>query len=167
MKNSNSQPDKDARRRLVMELPESIRKEIRAATLFAHAVAKSSGIHPTDIRCLDFLSRRGQASAGDLAAVTGLTSGAVTAVINRMEKAGIVRRTVDAKDRRKVIVELVKGHFNCLKLTRDFFANEIPLLLSGYKEDELRTIMNWNMKITGLLQDKANKLKNAKKQRSQ
>jgi DNA-binding MarR family transcriptional regulator len=167
MKNVKSQPDRDRHNRLITELPESIRREIRAATLFAHAVAKSSGIHPTDIRCLDFLSRRGCATAGDLAEVTGLTSGAVTAVINRMEKAGIVRRTTDTKDRRKVIVKLMKGHFNRLRQTRDFFANEIPLLLSGYGEGELRTILDWNIKITGLLQDKAKKLKNMKKQRSQ
>ena len=133
------------------ELPELIRKEIRAATLFAHAIAKSSGIHPTDIRCLDFLSRHNFATAGDLAEVTGLTTGAVTAVINRMEKAGIVRRTTDTKDRRRVIVELIKGHFNRLQPTRDLFANEIPLLLSGYEENELRTIMDWNIKIADLL----------------
>lgn len=167
MKNAKSQNGKDARKRLAMELPASIRKEIRAAALFAHAMAKHSGIHPTDIRCLDFLNERGPATAGDLAEVTGLTTGAVTAVIDRMEKAGIVRRTTDAKDRRKVIVEILKGHFNRFHPTRELFANEIPLLLSGYGADELRTILDWNLKITGLLQDKAKGLKDAKKQRSE
>lgn len=168
MKRSGSRPGANEHDRLLAELPALIRGEIRAASMFSTAVAKKTGIHPTDIRCLDFLNEHGPATAGELAAATGLTTGAMTAAIDRMERAGLVRRTADAKDQRKVVVDILKENFNRLRPTRGLFAAEIPDLLSGYKKSELRTIADWNRRITGLLQNKTGELgrKGAKKQRS-
>jgi len=168
MKRPTSQQDADDRDRLTEELPALIRREIRAASIFSGAVAKKTGIHPTDIRCLDFLSEHGPATAGELAVVTGLTTGAMTAAIDRMERAGLARRTADANDQRKVVVDILKGNFNRLRPTRDLFADEIPSLLSGYKKSELQAIADWNRQITSLLQNTANELgsKGKKKQRS-
>ena len=72
--------------------------------MFSQVVAERVGIHPTDNECLDFLLLNGPSTAGQLAALTGLTTGAVTAVIDRLEQAGFVRREHDQKDRRRVIV---------------------------------------------------------------
>lgn len=154
------------RRRSTQELLALIRKEIRAATLFAQAVAKSSGMHPTDIRCLDFLSERGYATAGELSAIAGITTGAMTAVIDRMERAGLVQRTTDAHDRRKVIIRFLPGHSNRIQATHDLFANGIPRLLSEYNEDEIRTITDWNMKITALLQKETCAIQGSKHKKS-
>jgi DNA-binding MarR family transcriptional regulator len=62
------------------------------------------GLNPTDLGSLCLLLLHGPAPAGRLAELTGLTTGAVTGVIDRLEKGGFVRREVDAADRRKVIV---------------------------------------------------------------
>jgi DNA-binding MarR family transcriptional regulator len=62
------------------------------------------GLHPTDLGALCLLLLHGPAPAGRLAELTGLTTGAVTGVIDRLEKGGFVRREVDPADRRKVIV---------------------------------------------------------------
>jgi DNA-binding MarR family transcriptional regulator len=73
---------------------------------FDAAVAALAGLHRTDWRCLDLLFTRGPMTAGQLATAMHLTTGAVTAVVDRLESAGWVRRTRGADDRRKVIVEL-------------------------------------------------------------
>ena len=62
----------------------------------------------TDGRCLDVLSIEGPVTAGRLAEVTGLTTAAITAVIDRLERLGYARRTRDPSDRRKVIVEVTE-----------------------------------------------------------
>lgn len=74
------------------------------SVLFSQVVADKVGLHPTDAECLDYLLLNGAATAGQLATLTGLTTGAVTAVIDRLEKAGYVKREQDPKDRRKVLV---------------------------------------------------------------
>src|SRR4029077_19602263 len=59
----------------------------------------------TDMRCLDVLEREGSLTAGRLAQATGLTSGAMTTALDRLERAGYARRVRDASDRRRVLVE--------------------------------------------------------------
>ncbi|WP_373356094.1 MarR family transcriptional regulator [Pseudoroseicyclus sp. CXY001] len=66
------------------------------------------GINRTDGRCLDILDRMGRMSAGALGAEAGLSSGAVTAMVDRLEKAGYLRRVPDPGDRRRVLVEVTE-----------------------------------------------------------
>lgn len=147
------------RKQIISSLIASIHKETRAKTLFVHTVSEITGIHSTDIRCLDFLSEVRFATAGDLANITGLTTGAITAVIDRLENAGFVKREADNNDRRKIIIRLIAGNPNNLELVRDLFANQIPNLLSEYKIDELRLIMEWNIKIAAVFHSEIKKLK--------
>jgi DNA-binding MarR family transcriptional regulator len=70
-----------------------------------HAAAPLIGVNQTDLICLNVLFRRGPMTAGQLSGVVGLTSGATTTVIDRLERAGYVRRASDPSDRRKVLVE--------------------------------------------------------------
>jgi DNA-binding MarR family transcriptional regulator len=74
------------------------------SVMFSQAVAERAGLHPTDNECLDFLILNGPLTAGQLSQLTGLTTGAVTAMIDRLERAGFVRRERDQHDRRRVIV---------------------------------------------------------------
>jgi DNA-binding MarR family transcriptional regulator len=74
--------------------------------LFDSVVSERAGINRTDWRCLDILGTRGPMTAGQLAEAVRLTTGAVTGVLDRLESAGLVRRTRDVDDRRKVIVQL-------------------------------------------------------------
>jgi DNA-binding MarR family transcriptional regulator len=90
------------------QLSQDLNKQIRFLTansvVFSKLIADRVGQHATDLECLDFLILNGPATAGKLAELTGLTTGAVTAVIDRLEKAGYARRERDLDDRRKVIV---------------------------------------------------------------
>ncbi len=73
---------------------------------FEDAAAEFFGVNRTAMRCMEVLDRVGQLTAGDIARETGLTSGAVTAMLDRLERVGYVRRLRDEADRRRVLVEL-------------------------------------------------------------
>ena len=78
------------------------------AVLFQDAVARSGGLNGTDLQAVGLLLSGGPATPGELAARTGLTAGgAITAVIDRLEKAGYVSRARDPHDRRRVLVSAV------------------------------------------------------------
>src|SRR5215472_15760887 len=63
----------------------------------------------TDVQVIDILESTGEASAGTLADLMGLTTGTFTGILNRLEKAGLVRRARDPNDGRRVIVRLTTG----------------------------------------------------------
>src|SRR5215472_14552127 len=82
------------------------RRHSTAVVLFHHAVAERLGLGPTDHKCLDLLRDRGAMAGADLAAITGLTSGAITGVVARLERAGYLRREQDPQDGRRQILHL-------------------------------------------------------------
>jgi len=94
-----------SREELLRQLLDEIRAGQRATQLVDEAAWDLMGVNRTDGRCMDILEQRGRMSAGQLAAEARLTSGAVTAVIDRMERAGYARRVADPDDRRRVLVE--------------------------------------------------------------
>jgi DNA-binding MarR family transcriptional regulator len=85
---------------------ESIRRMIAAAVLFSHQVAEQLKLGPSDAQFLTLLDMHGPLTPGRLAQLTGLKSGTVTGVLDRLEGAGFIRRDRDPGDRRKVIVSL-------------------------------------------------------------
>ncbi len=111
--------------------------------LFHQAVADAVSLYITDHQCMHFIHRYGAMPAGRLAELTGLTTGAVTGIIDRLEKAGYARRTNDPKDRRLTIVEPIRNK----KLERKLEMIFIPLhekmhkLLSSYSDSELAFLL--------------------------
>lgn len=81
------------------------RRFITAAVVYTHTVAEQLGINTTDLHVLNLLAADGELSAGQLADATGLTSGAVTHVLTRLEAEGWIRRRPDPSDGRRVLVE--------------------------------------------------------------
>lgn len=94
------------KRQLFEQLVYEIRRSQAATDRFDQAVAEAIGLNRTDMRCLDVIQREGPVPAGRLAEETGLTTGAITTVLDRLERAGFARRTRDRTDRRRVLVEL-------------------------------------------------------------
>jgi DNA-binding MarR family transcriptional regulator len=92
--------------RLEAELIEEVRGCQTAVHQMDEAVQRAIGINATDGRCLDIIDRRGLISAGQLATEAGLTTGAVTAVLDRLEEKELVRRVPDPNDRRRILVEV-------------------------------------------------------------
>src|ERR687898_1948660 len=85
-------------------------REVSTETVMFHqTVADELGLYITDHKCMDIIHRFGAMSAGRLGEMTGLTTGAITGMIDRLEKVGYVRRANDPKDRRKTIVEPISN----------------------------------------------------------
>ena len=97
------------KRELYDELIQEVRRSQGATQRFDDAVAAALGINTTDMRCLDVLQREGPRTAGQLAQATGLSSGAMTTAIDRLERRGMARRVRDGQDRRRVLVEMAPG----------------------------------------------------------
>ncbi|WP_448700737.1 MarR family winged helix-turn-helix transcriptional regulator [Mucilaginibacter sp. AW1-3] len=121
----------------IYQLMWAIRKYTRTTLLFQHLVAKSIGLNVTDAECIDFLQEMGPSTAGNLAKATGLTTGAITNVIDRLEKAGFVKRSHDPVDRRKVIVSFLPEKHTNAKIHYTALAMEVQALLSTYDEEQL------------------------------
>lgn len=91
----------DLMRRINVEL-----RELHSAVdILNSRVAELLEIHRTDLRCMDILSLESPVTAGRLSELSGLTSGAVTAVVDRLVAAGFARRLPDPSDRRRVLIE--------------------------------------------------------------
>lgn len=104
---SSSTPDPARERaRLMQALLAEMTRMTGLSVLFSHALAARVGLNPTDLEALEILLRDGPLPAGRLAEVTGLTTGAITGVVDRLERKGYVRRRPDPGDRRRVMIEV-------------------------------------------------------------
>lgn len=133
-----------AKNELIQELNRQLRYTSATSVMFSQVVADKVGIHSTDNECLDFLLLNGPSTAGQLSDLTGLTTGAITAVIDRLEKAGYVKRERDKDDRRKVIVAP-----NAEKIYAELTPYIMPMgmavdrLCQAFSEDELAIILQF------------------------
>jgi DNA-binding MarR family transcriptional regulator len=94
------------KKEMVAEVIRLAREQQAANEAVDEVAYEKLGINRTDGRCLDILQNQGPITAGRLAELSGLTTAAVTAVLDRLERAGYARRVRDEKDRRQVIVEV-------------------------------------------------------------
>lgn len=119
-------------------------KEIRGwqldQELFDDVVAEAAGLNRSQWRCLDLLGTRGSLTAGQLATAARLTTGAVTAVVDQLERAGLVRRIRDTKDRRKVIIELTEAVAKGAEPVYGPLITDTATELARFDLDELETI---------------------------
>lgn len=97
---------RQSKNELIDELSLEVRAMQSAVDQLDDAACRAMGINRTDGRCLDIIDREGPVTAGRLAKASGLTTAAVTAVIDRLAKAGYARRRDDPSDRRRVLVEI-------------------------------------------------------------
>ena len=132
--------------------------------LFHQALADLLDFHITDHRCMRFLHSYGAMPAGRLAELTGLTTAAVTAIIDRLEEAGYARRVNDPKDRRRTIVEPIPDK----KLEKKLEMIFIPLhekmykLFSSYSDSELAFLVDVMTKSIELTREESKKLRHMK-----
>jgi DNA-binding MarR family transcriptional regulator len=108
--------------------------------LFHHAVAERLGLGPTDHKCLDLLRERGAMTGSKLAALTGLTSGAITGVVARLERAGYLRREPDPRDGRKQILSPARERVRNIKDVFDPIRKDVAALLEGFDTHQLSAI---------------------------
>jgi DNA-binding MarR family transcriptional regulator len=119
---------------------------------FEDAAAEYFGVNRTAMRCMDVLERVGRLTAGEIATETGLSSGAVTALLDRLERVGYVRRIRDPADRRRVFVELTE---TARKLAQEVYGplTEAMAEFDRYSDAELRLITAYIERGSELLLD--------------
>lgn len=132
-----------AREKLTHEVGLAIRMYQTAVDEVDEAATHSMGLNRTDGRCLDILDRRGRMTAGELAAESGLTSGTITTVLDRLAAKGYARRMRSESDRRKVYVELEEKARRCSQEIYGPIAAEGGSLLEALSDDELVSIRDF------------------------
>ncbi|MFQ3786338.1 MarR family winged helix-turn-helix transcriptional regulator [Halomonas sp. A29] len=140
----------ESKQRLLEALGERVRKLGAQSVLTSHVVADRFGLHTTDLEVLDLLTMEDRALAGDIARATGLTPGATTALIDRLEKAGYVKREADERDRRRTVVVVQKDAIEPIARVYGPMQQRMFALWSEYSEDELRLITDFLARSTTL-----------------
>lgn len=131
-------------------------------TLFRNAVDAWAGLNATDMECLRFLFLKGIATPSDLARQTGLTSGATTAMLDRLEKAGLLERRPNPDDRRGTLITPAQG---AAERAAAWFAsarNAQDELLSSYSERELEIIADVFERFAQLWDQEREKIRSAR-----
>jgi DNA-binding MarR family transcriptional regulator len=130
------------RQELEAALNAAMRDVSGQSVLYSQAVADRLGINSTDLECLDHISR-GQLTPGKLAELTGLTTGAITGIIDRLERAGLARRERDADDRRKILVRALPAVSQRLAPLFGPMEHAAMAVLSKYRDDELALFLDF------------------------
>jgi DNA-binding MarR family transcriptional regulator len=130
-------------------------------TILMHeAIARRAGLTGTDHKYLGLLIQRGAMTAGELSKITGLTTGAVTGLIDRLEKKKLVRREFDKTDRRKIII--VPNTENAAKLLGPTFSDlqsKIVNYISTLSDNEKLIIEKYLLSTIDIMNEVTNKIK--------
>jgi DNA-binding MarR family transcriptional regulator len=125
---------------------QALQREIRTMStrtvMLSQAIAGRLGLSPTDLETMEILST-GPVTAGRLAELTGLTTGAITGVVDRLERAGYVRRERDPDDRRRVIVRLVPERGRRIERMFEPVARAMAELHGRYSDAELALFLDY------------------------
>jgi DNA-binding MarR family transcriptional regulator len=133
----------ESREDLLSEVAEELRLSGVTNDIADQVVADYLGLNRTDTRCLDIIERLDGVSAGRLASEAGLSTGAVTTVLDRLERAGYARRVQDPGDRRRVLVELTPAARRDLQTLYAPLADATMRQLEGYTTDEVSLVRDF------------------------
>jgi DNA-binding MarR family transcriptional regulator len=127
----------------MQELENAMRRVSSQGAMFAKTVADRAGISSADMDCIDFVNVEGRMTAGRLAELTGLTTGAITGVVDRLEKAGFVRRERDETDRRKVFIVPVAERMMEMGRPFELVRRVMQKQCDAYSEAELKFLVRY------------------------
>jgi DNA-binding MarR family transcriptional regulator len=127
-----------------------VRRHSTAIVFFHQAVAERLGIGPADHKCLDLLHERGPMTGSELAGLTGLTTGAVTGVVARLERAGYLHREADPHDRRKQMLRPSAEQVREIKHVFEPIRNDATVLLEQFDRHQLTAIAEFLDQSTNL-----------------
>ena len=155
--------EKDRRQQIYEELNREARLSSSLTILFSQAVAERLGVHSTDIETVDLLHLMGPMTAGRLSEVTGLTTGATTRLIDRMERAGFARRRHDPLDRRRVVVEATTDNFDRVQPLFEPIARRMGELWSTYSTEQLDVMVDFFKKSNLVMSEENTRLRSQTK----
>jgi DNA-binding MarR family transcriptional regulator len=149
------------RRLIEVELDRALRETSAQSVLFSQAVADGASMNPTDLESLDTLVRHGPMTAGRLAEMTGLTTGAITGLVDRLERRGYARREPHPTDRRSVIVKpLIENAERDLGPAYVMMGEAMNDLMSHYSDEDLATILDFITRAAAITAEQIVRLRN-------
>jgi DNA-binding MarR family transcriptional regulator len=149
---------KNGRYRVTVDLLRELSASLDALT---NAASPHAGLNRTDMRALDIINMQQGLTAGQLAGRLKLTTGAITGVLDRLERAGHARRTHDQEDRRRVVVQPTPEARRSGSVVFRALAEDMDQLLSSYSEQERDLIDNFLRSVNGVVSSRADELSRA------
>ncbi|WP_089175103.1 MarR family transcriptional regulator [Bosea sp. AS-1] len=136
---------------LLRQLGHAVRRMGAQSVLSSAAMAKHFGLHPTDLEVLDLIFLRETVTAGELATATGLTSGSVTALVDRLAARGYVIRRRDEADRRRMLISVVRAATAPIEAAYEPRRIAMRALWSSFDDTTLRLVTDFLTRSTDLL----------------
>lgn len=132
------------------------------ASVFMHeAIARKAGLSGADHKYLGLILQHKELTAGDISKLTGLTTGAVTGLIDRLEKKKLLKRQLTKDDRRKVII--IPNPENSMKLLQPIFSKlqqKTNNLIASFTEKEIEIIERYFLEATAIMKETTGNLNN-------
>ena len=150
----------DRRAQLSKGIIDVLRGTIDHLAFFHSAIADRVGLNTTDYLCLQLLLRQGPQTAGELAEQVGITSGAVTGLLDRLERTGYAVRTQDPEDRRSVIVSPVRGKvLAAIEPLFESFFRELKRTLTRYNVSQLADLVEFLASVDELFEQETTEIR--------
>lgn len=131
--------------------------------MFHYAIGERMGLSATEHKAADILRRFGPMTAGELAEQTSLTTGAVTGLVDRLERNGYVKREHDKSDRRRVIIKPIsRGRYEEVQDLFEPIKDSLAELLLQYDEKEIAAIADFATKTAGLLKEETLRMRSTR-----
>jgi len=144
---------KPFKRRELLKRFSDLGRRMSTQTVFLHqAIAQSFGLNATDTKCVDLILSHpvGSVTAGQLSAMTGLTTGAITHILDRLEERQIIERVRDTRDRRRIFIRVNPQSLEPLMPQYEAIRKAFTDLVDQYSDEELQLICDYMEKASAV-----------------
>jgi len=144
---------KPFKRRELLKRFSDLGRRMSTQTVFLHqAIAQSFGLNATDTKCVDLILSHpvGSVTAGQLSAMSGLTTGAITHILDRLEKRQIIERVRDTRDRRRIFIRVNPQSLEPLMPQYEAIGKAFTDLVDQYSDEELQLICDYMEKASAV-----------------
>jgi len=141
------------KRRELLKRFSDLGRRMSTQTVFLHqAIAQRFGLNATDTKCVDLILSHpvGSVTAGQLSAMTGLTTGAITHILDRLEKRQIIERVRDTRDRRRIFIRVNPQSLEPLMPQYEAIGKAFTDLVDQYSDEELQLICDYMEKASAV-----------------
>jgi len=150
------------RAELISRLQADVAETVADGVALQEALSDRLGLTVSDLRAITLLMRKGTVSTSELGDAAGLTSGAATRMVDRLENANWVERYMDARDRRRVLVVMKKARRGEIGELYAEMSQSWISALSDKTESELETVLEIFDRMRGVARDQAAALRELK-----
>ncbi len=149
---------------LIDQINRSAREYGISTVLFRHAVGERLGVNVTDMECLALIFFKGLSTPSELSRYTGLTSGATTAMLDRLERARLIERRPNPQDRRGKLIVLGSERNQEMETLFSPEREAVAKLNAGYSEKELEIVEDYLSRLAGIWERGREQLKQGKEE---